>query len=55
MTTDLMRLIMAAKKVISLSEEPPYSDNKENDNLVDNLSLLINMAIHFVEVASSIL
>jgi hypothetical protein len=53
MTTDLMRLIMAAKKVISLSEEPPYSDNKENDNIVDNLSLLINMAMMFLPEKSN--
>jgi hypothetical protein len=53
MTTDLMRLIMSAKKVISLSEEPPYSDNKENDNIVDNLSLLINMAMMFLPEKSN--
>lgn len=53
MTTDLMRVIMAAKKVISLSEEPPYSDNKENDNIVDNLSLLINMAMMFLPEKSN--
>jgi hypothetical protein len=56
MTTDLMRLLTSAKKVISLSEEPPYSDEvnqKENDNIVDNLSLLMNMCLMFLPDASN--
>lgn len=60
MTTDLMRVIMAAKKAINLGEEPPYWDaakndyaSKEIDNTVDNLSLLINFAMMFLPEKSN--
>jgi hypothetical protein len=51
--TPLMALINAAKKAVEQSGEEPYLSNKETDNAVDNLALLVNLCYMFLPEKSN--
>ena len=44
----LIALVNAAKSTVEKSGEEPYASNKETDNAVDNLALLINLCYLFL-------
>ena len=49
----LIALINAAKKAVEVSGEEPYLSNKETDNAVDNLALLVNLCYMFLPEKSN--
>ena len=51
--TPLITLINAAKKAVEQSGEEPYLSNKETDNAVDNLALLVNLCYMFLPEKSN--